>query len=212
MTYTFPELLHVDGTAYHLFSYPLEAYLVNFPAWPRFPKRPWNTNGYMATWAVEHGFLCLTELNAPSDDPMASLFPLARAPVPAFWLHRTLRAVHGDSRHVGYPSRRIFDDEIYLEVNAGVVTRQWVLDLRGCRVFCGLRACGKTPTGKLDRQRIKFGSRSSTQPNRINPGSLMILPPYAKVRMQNHTWSIKCQQQLCHQKVRLRSRSPCVQR
>ncbi|MGJ7917814.1 hypothetical protein ACI48D_20335 [Massilia sp. LXY-6] len=130
MTYTFPEELHVDGKVYHLYSYPLEPYVAARPSWPRFPKRPWNTNGYMATWAVEDGGLYLTHLSAPGDDPMALLFPQCRGPVPAFWLDGMLWAVRGEWRHTGYPPRRTFDDEVYLEIRAGKVTRQWSLDLR----------------------------------------------------------------------------------
>lgn len=129
MTFTFPELLHVDGVVYHLYRYPLEDYLATLPSRPRLPKRPWNTNGYMATWSVEGGVLYLTELSAPVADLVTQLFPGARGPVPCFWLDGMLVGYRGDRRHVGYPSRRIFHHEIYLEVSAGKVTRQWLLDL-----------------------------------------------------------------------------------
>jgi hypothetical protein len=131
MTYTFPEELHVDARVWHLYGYPLQPYVATRPTWPRFSTRPWNTNGYMATWAVDDGMLYLTRLNAPGDDPMALLFPEYSGRVPAFWLHGMLRAVRGDRRHVGYPSRQIFDDEVFLEISGGKVTRQWTLDLRG---------------------------------------------------------------------------------
>jgi hypothetical protein len=130
MTYTFPEALHLDGEVYQLYSYPLEFHLATRPSWPRFPKRPWNTNGYMATWAVENGVLYLIGLQAPGNDPMTALFPEFNRRVPAFWLHRILRAVRGDRRHVGYPPRQIFDHEVYLDISAGKVARQWNLDLR----------------------------------------------------------------------------------
>jgi hypothetical protein len=130
VTFTFPEPIHVDGTVYHLDCYPLEDYLKTRPDWPRFPKRPWNTNGYVAGWAVEDGMLCLTQLSAPADDPLAQLFPQAHGPVPASWFDGILRGVHGGRRHVGYPTRLIHDDELYLEVKSGRVTRQWLLDLR----------------------------------------------------------------------------------
>lgn len=130
MTYTFSESLLADGKLYRLDSYPLQAWVRDKPDWPRFATRPWNTNGYMASWAVENGVLYLTRLEAPGDDPLAGLFPQVRAPVPAFWLDGLLHARRGERRHVGYPPRVIFDDERYLELRAGVVTREWLLDLR----------------------------------------------------------------------------------
>jgi hypothetical protein len=130
MTYTFPEELHIDGTCYQLHRYPLEDYLALLPARPELPKRPWNTNGYMATWAVEDGILYLVELRAPIDDLVTQLFPHARGPVRADWFNGILIGRRGDRRHVGHPSRQIFDDEIYLEIRTGTVARQWLLDLR----------------------------------------------------------------------------------
>jgi len=130
VSYEFPELLHVDGRAYHLYAYPLERYLSGVPDWPRRRKTPWNSRGYAATWRVDGDLLVLTHLDAPADDPLRRLFPAIPAPVPAFWLDGLLHGYHGDRRHVGYPPRLIFDDEIVLEVKAGRVTRQWLLDLR----------------------------------------------------------------------------------
>lgn len=130
MTYTFPETLYVDGEVWQLDSYPLAPYVTTRPCWPRFPKRPWNTNGYLATWTVENGVLYLTALSAPGDHPMELLFPQFHGPVPAFWLVGMLRAVRGNSRNTGYPPRRIFDDELYLAITSGNVAGQWKLDLR----------------------------------------------------------------------------------
>jgi hypothetical protein len=130
MTYTFLEEIHIDGTSYQLLQYPLEDYLALLPARPKLPKRPWNTNGYMATWSVEGGILYLAELSAPIDDLVTQLFPDAQGPVRANWFNGILVGCRGNRRHVGYPTRRIFDDEIYLEIRAGTVTRQWLMDLR----------------------------------------------------------------------------------
>lgn len=130
MSYEFPELLHVDGTPYHLYAYPLERYLAGVPDWPRHRKTPWNSRGYAASWAVEDDMLVLTRLDAPIDDPLRRLFPDIPAPVPAFWVDGLLWACHGDRRHVGFPPRRIYDDEIVLDVKAGRITRRWLLDLR----------------------------------------------------------------------------------
>lgn len=131
MTFTFTERLHVDGTSYQLRQYPLEDYLAMLPERPALPKRPWNTNGYMATWSVENGSLYLTELTSPTDGLAAQLFPEACGPVRAFWFNGIRAGCRGNRRHVGHPPRLIFDDEIYLEISAGTVTRQWLLDLRG---------------------------------------------------------------------------------
>jgi hypothetical protein len=131
MTFTFPERLHVDGTSCQLRQYPLEDYLAMLPALPALPKRPWNTNGYMATWYVENGSLYLTELTSPIDGLATQLFPEACGPVRAFWFNGILAGCRSNRRHVGYPPRQIFDDEIYLEISTGTVTRQWLLDLRG---------------------------------------------------------------------------------
>jgi hypothetical protein len=130
MTFEFPEPLHVDGHVYHLHAYPLDGYLKNRPDWPRFRNRPGNGRGYAATWAVDGDALYLTRLSAPADDPLAQLFPGVRQPVVASWFDGILRGCRGDRRHVSYPSRQIYDDEIYLEIKAGRVTRQWLLDLR----------------------------------------------------------------------------------
>jgi hypothetical protein len=130
MTFTFAESLHVDDGVYQLDEYPLAPYVKARPDWPRFPKRPWNTNGYMATWAIEGGTLYLTQLHAPGDDPLAQLFPHISGPVPALWFDGILRAVRGRRRHVVYSPRALHDDELYLEVKSGTVTREWLLDLR----------------------------------------------------------------------------------
>ena len=130
MTFTFPEQLRIDGTSYQLRQYPLEDYLALLPARPNLPKRPWNTNGYMATWSVEGGSLYLMELSAPVDGLVTQLFPHAQGPVRADWFNGILAGCRGNRRHVGYPPRLIFDDKIYLEIGAGTVTRQWLMDLR----------------------------------------------------------------------------------
>jgi hypothetical protein len=130
MSYEFPELLHVDGTLYHLYAYPLDRHLATMPDWPRHRKTPWNSRGYSATWAVVGDVLALPALNAPGEDPLRRLFPAVPARVPGFWVDGLLHGYHGDRRHVGYPSRQIFDDEIVLEVKAGRITRAWRLDLR----------------------------------------------------------------------------------
>jgi hypothetical protein len=129
MTFTFPEELQIDGTSYRLLQYPLEDYLALLLARPKLPKRPWNTNGYMATWSVERGILYLVELSAPIDGLVTQLFPHDQGPIRADWFSGILVGCRGERRHVGYPPRRIFDDEIYLEISAGTVTRQWLMDL-----------------------------------------------------------------------------------
>lgn len=129
MTYTFTEPLHVDGAVYRFDSYPLQRHVAKHPSWPRYSKRPWNTNGYFATWELRDGVLYLTKLDAPGDDPLALLFPGYRGPVPAFWIDDVLHAVRGDRHYTGYPPRQVYHDELYLEIRAGKVTRQWHLDL-----------------------------------------------------------------------------------
>ena len=112
MTFTFPEQLRIDGTSYQLRQYPLEDYLALLPARPNLPKRPWNTNGYMATWSVEGGNLYLVELSAPVEGLVTQLFPHAQGPVRADWSNGILAGCRGNRRHVGYPPRLIFDDGI----------------------------------------------------------------------------------------------------
>ena len=130
MTFTFPEWLHIDGTSYQLRQYPLEEFLALLPARPNLPKRPWNTNGYMATWSVAGGSLYLTQLSGPVDGLLTQLFPHAQGPVLAYWFNGILAGCRGNRRYVSHPPRLIFDDEIDLEISAGPVTRQWLVDLR----------------------------------------------------------------------------------
>jgi len=131
MSNSFPEKLHLDGAVYDMFAYPLCSYLAQFPDWPRFPNWPGNSRGYSATWAVIDDVLCLTGMRAPVEEPLAALFPGIAGPVPATWVSGIIDVHRGERRHVGYPSRRIFDDEVYLEISCGRVLREWRFDLRG---------------------------------------------------------------------------------
>ncbi|QNA89281.1 hypothetical protein G4G28_13875 [Massilia sp. Dwa41.01b] len=131
MSNAFPERVHIDGQDYELTGYPLEGFLKNWPDWPRFPAWPCNAVGYTASWIVANGHFCLADLRCPVQAPLVVLFPGVPAPVPASWVDGLLKATRGERRHVSYPSRLIYEDEVYLEVRGGAILREWRLDLRG---------------------------------------------------------------------------------
>lgn len=134
MSYDFAEHLHVGGTVYDLYAFPLNDYLSSLPARPCFRNWPGCSNGYRATWEVVDGgtgpVLYLTRLTASVEDPLALVFGRRDGPVPATWFSGMLRGTRGHQRRTGYPPRTFTDDEIHLEIVAGRVVREWVLDLR----------------------------------------------------------------------------------
>lgn len=121
------ERLHVGDTAYTIDAWPLESYLATLPARPATCITPFCQTGYVARWAIHEGTLYLTAVNTES---FARLFADCRGPVAATWFSGIIHGWHGDMRYSGYPSRKFATDEIVLEIAAGQVVREWVLDLR----------------------------------------------------------------------------------
>lgn len=130
VSFEFPEPLAIGGTVYHLHARPLEGFLQERPDWPRFPDWPCNTRGYSASWAIIDGMPCLTDLRAPIEGALTTLFPGIAGPVPARWANGIVMACRGARRHVGHPLRIVHDEELYVELDAGYVVREWRLDLR----------------------------------------------------------------------------------
>lgn len=119
--------LHVNGLEYAIDGYPLDAWLACLPERPALVPTPWRQNGYVATWTVADGALYLWQV---SREPLARLYAQAYGAAPAVWFSGLIHGMRGEHRHTGYPPRKFFEDEIVLEVVAGVVAREWVLDLR----------------------------------------------------------------------------------
>jgi hypothetical protein len=134
MTMDFAEVLHVDDAEYELYAFPLRAYLDPLSPRLRLPPWPGCSNGYYATWALqdrpEGRFLCMTEVRPRANEWLQSLFPPSEFPIPALWFNGVIRAVRGERRSTGYPPRTFWNDEIFLEIVAGQIVREWELDLR----------------------------------------------------------------------------------
>lgn len=126
MPTTFPDRLYLDGHVYEIDAWPLEPYLVSLPARPVVAPTPFSQRGYVAAWSIVDDALYLAEL---SREPLARLFAHATTPVQAVWFDGVVRGWHGDRRETGYPPRTFFDNEIVLDIVAGIVQRRWDLDL-----------------------------------------------------------------------------------
>jgi len=134
MTMDFAETLQVGDAAYETWEFPLNACLALLSPRPRPSPWPGCSNGYYAAWEVrdrpEGRILCMVELRPRAHALLALLFPRSEFPMPATWFSGVIRAVRGERRRTGYPPRTFWNDELILEVVAGEVTREWVLDLR----------------------------------------------------------------------------------
>jgi hypothetical protein len=119
--------LRADGHVYTIDCYPLYPWLASLPERPLVQPSPFRQNGYVASWAIVDGAMYLVEISA---EPIARLFANQQGPVQAAWFSGFIRGWRGDRRDTGYPPRTFFDDEIVLEIVAGTVVREWVLDLR----------------------------------------------------------------------------------
>lgn len=128
MSFVFQEYLHIDDVTYTIDTYPLESYLASLPLRPETLVTPFNRNGYVATWRIVDDTLYLTSV---SREPFARLFVHVQGPVVASWFSGLVLGWHGERRHTGWPPRSFHDDEIVLEIVAGKVVREWMLDLRG---------------------------------------------------------------------------------
>ena len=87
---------------------------------------PFTRHGYRATWRVNEGHLCLEDISA---EEIKELFAGISAPVRASWFSGMLHGFRGERRDTGWPPRTFFNNEIVMEIVAGTVVREWVLDL-----------------------------------------------------------------------------------
>ena len=122
-----PDRLHLDGQVYTVDANPLRPWLASLPQQPELPISPFSLKGYVVTWAIVKGTLCLLAVSAA---PLARLFADQTALVPAVWFSDLLHGWCGRRRDTGYPPRRFYVDEIVLKIVSGIVARAWVLDLR----------------------------------------------------------------------------------
>lgn len=134
MTMDFAEFLRVDDVQYGILEFPLNAFLDLLSPRPRLPNWPGCSNGYIATWEVKDSpagrFLCLAELRPRDHELLSLLFPRSTSPLPATWFSGVIRGVRGEPRRTDYTARKFWNDEIFLEIVAGRVARECVLDLR----------------------------------------------------------------------------------
>lgn len=112
---------------YAIDSAPLESYLASLPTQPPRQVTPLSQRGYVATWRIHEGSLYLAEITSQAH---AMLCADTRGPVVASWFSGFIQDWSGDARYTGYPARKFWNDEVVLEVVAGMVVREWVLDLR----------------------------------------------------------------------------------
>lgn len=116
----FRDRLYRDGEMYPIDFYALDPWRGFLPARPLGRPTPFRQNGYVAAWAVLDEALCLVET---AGDTIAPLFAHREQPVPATWFSGCIRGWRGHRRETGYPPRTFHDDEIVLEIVAGMVTR-----------------------------------------------------------------------------------------
>jgi hypothetical protein len=134
MTMDFMETLQVGDVEYGIDECPLNAWFKLLSPRPRLRPWPGCSNGYYASWEVrnlpEGRFLCMVDLRPRADELLAQLVPRSELPIAATWFSGYIRAVRGERRRTGYPSITFRNDEMILEIVAGQVVREWVLDLR----------------------------------------------------------------------------------
>ncbi len=132
MTMDFAEHMTVEGLVCSTHTFAVEPYRKSLPSPPRFNLWPSCSHGYRPTWEIrecghEHTLLMIG-FHSEADLPL--LFPHATLPLAATWFSGIIRGVRGERRRAGYPPRDIYPDEIYVEITAGRVVREWMLDLR----------------------------------------------------------------------------------
>lgn len=134
MTMDFAETLQVGDVMYETYEFPLNRFLDRLSPRPRLRNWPGCSNGYYADWEVQDQvggrFLCMVELRPRANELLAILFPRSEFPMPATWFSGVIRGVRDERRRTGYPPRTFWNEEIFLEVVAGRVVREWALDLR----------------------------------------------------------------------------------
>lgn len=127
MSTVFSDRLAIGDLVYAIDSTPLEPYLASLPEQPPRQVSPFSQRGYVATWTIQEGTLYLAAITSQSH---AMLFAQTGGPVAASWFSGFIHGRCGDARYTCYPARKFWNDEIVLEVSAGVVVRDWMLDLR----------------------------------------------------------------------------------
>ncbi|WP_234484116.1 putative molybdenum carrier protein [Noviherbaspirillum pedocola] len=130
MTFDIQERLIYEGDSYLLDQYPLEPYLALMDKRPFTPCWPNCSNGYVAEWEIFRDSLFLVKLSSGGELPLNTLFATASSSVLASWYSGVLRCYRGEHRRTGPTARKFFNDEIFLEIEDGLVTRRWILDLR----------------------------------------------------------------------------------
>ncbi|MGJ7918686.1 hypothetical protein ACI48D_24855 [Massilia sp. LXY-6] len=127
MSNVFPDRLRFADMLYAIDSAPLEPYLASLPTPPPRQVTPFSQRGYVATWTIHLSILYLADITSHA---YAKLFAHAGGPMAASWFSGFIHGWRGDARRTGETARKFWDDEIVIEVAAGRVTREWVLDLR----------------------------------------------------------------------------------
>jgi hypothetical protein len=141
-----PDKLVLNGKEFDLYSNPLEAFYPNEKNRPLFMIGPFemvssNWRGYVASWAIENNALYLTGIDswtcAGNSRKSCRRVTLSRlfgkrvvaGRVRADWFTGELRAPDGKQLqyvHMGYGS--IYERDIIIQVKAGRVTEQTVID------------------------------------------------------------------------------------
>jgi hypothetical protein len=127
MSTVFPDRLRIEAQVYAIDSTPLEPYLASLPEQPPRRVSPFSQRGYVATWTIHEGTMYLAEITSQSH---ALLRAGTGGPVAASWFSGFIHGWCGDARYTGYPASKFRNDEVVLEVVAGKVLREWLLDLR----------------------------------------------------------------------------------
>lgn len=127
MSNVFPDCLRCAGLLYAIDGAPLEPYLASLSTQPPRQITPFSQRGYVATWTIHEDTLYLADISSHAH---AMLFAREGGPVVASWFSGFIHGWRGDARRTGPTARKFWDDEIVLEIAAGRVTREWVLDLR----------------------------------------------------------------------------------
>jgi hypothetical protein len=130
MTFDIQERLIYEGNSYLIHGYPLEPHLALMEKRPFTPRGPNCSNGYVAKWEICRDTLFLVKLSSGEELPLNTVFATAENRVPASWYSGVLRCYRGEYRRTGPDARKFFNDEIFLEIEYGLVTRRWILDLR----------------------------------------------------------------------------------
>ncbi len=135
MTAQAAEEITYKGKKYYMATEPLEQYLEGLKDKPALIAP--NTacwRGYYGTWKVKYGKLYLIDLVCYAEEykemGMEYLFPDQKV-VFAEWFTGEIRIPQGEMLeyvHMGYES--VFENDLYLKFDKGVVVDEWVVDNR----------------------------------------------------------------------------------